>query len=105
MAVNFLLHVFEKNQIGRFDVKAVNFRCIKCSSVREARLMDYVASGFWPGDCISLKYFFSKDLFIDWFHDQHLSIGKSQNKFIQRLQNVSNEFGRVPIIHLNHIYI
>lgn len=71
--------------------------CLECPFLRDATASDYLSAGFWPG-CPSVgSYLFSDDLFIHWQHTQHKSPGSSERKFIETLEDISRQWGRVCV--------
>lgn len=82
---------------GRFDLNGVQFRCstIECRSVQEVTASDFVASGFWPGSPTRTAYLFSTSVMLHWFHLKHKTPGTSEMKYVELLEAVSKDAGRV----------
>lgn len=77
---------------GRFDLKSTIFTCEFCGTDLEAVTTDYISSGFWPGNPSNVTYLFSEDLLRFWFLTKHNTPGTSLNKFLETLENLSDEY-------------
>lgn len=86
---------------GRFDIKSSAFHCTTCRATFEVRTEDYIVSGFWPGTADgNISYLICQELLAIWYHLQHQSLGISQNKFIQTMEEISEEADRVRLNNL-----
>ncbi|EFX74981.1 hypothetical protein DAPPUDRAFT_108355 [Daphnia pulex] len=87
---------------GRFDLNAASFRClnINCKNHKEpvlASMRDYVLTGLWPGSPTRSCTLFSKSVLIKWFHLKHKTPSIAAMKYIEVLEKMSTESGRVSI--------
>jgi len=81
---------------GRFDLKSTKFKCKNCKIETKASIIDYITSGFWPGDPQNMSYLISADLLRYWYLTKHNMPGTSMNKFIETLETLFD--GQKPVI-------
>ena len=86
--------------LGRFDLNAAVFRCqnplCKCNTEPVlASFSDYVFSVLWPGSPNRSCILFSKSVLMQWFHLKHKSPSIAAMKYIEMLEKMSMEYGRV----------
>lgn len=86
--------------LGRFDVDSCSFKCLSCSSVKEASKTDYFNIGFWSGSPEEgeSSYLFSCSLLKMWYYTKHNTPGTSEMKFIETIEDISREYDRVNYI-------
>jgi hypothetical protein len=89
--------------IGRFDLKSTKFKCKNCKIETKSSIIDYITSGFWPGDPQNMSYLISADLLRFWYLTKHNMPGTSMNKFIETLETLFE--GQKPVIYLKHFII
>lgn len=81
---------------GRFDLRAASFLCMNCREITDADKNDYIFSGFWPARATtSISYLFCEELFAMWYHLRHKSPLNSEKMFINTIEEISKESGRV----------
>lgn len=93
-----MLYSFNTCKINITVVRNLNstvYRCTKCSHAREATFIDYILSGYFPGNINNGAYLFSRDPLDTWFHLKHLTPGTSLQKYIEVLVATSKEHSRV----------
>lgn len=86
--------------IGRFDLKSTKFRCKNCKIETKSSIINYITSGFWPGDPQNMSYLISADLLRFWYLTKHNMPGTSMNKFIETLETLFD--GQKPVKCLKH---
>ncbi len=96
----FILFIIE---IGRFDLKSTKFKCKNCKKeTTSISIIDYITSGFWPGDPQNMFYLISADLLRFWYLTKHNMPGTSMNKFLKTLESLFD--GQKPVKCLKHFY-
>lgn len=85
--------------VGRFDLSSAAFRCCdeSCNEIIESTREDYVSNQYWPASEKS-SYLVDEKVLESWYHIRNLSPGTSEKAFVEHLERLSQQAGRVYII-------
>ena len=69
--------------------------CSACKTSHVASNEEYLCSEYWPGSLSNNSFFIEEDLLCMWYYLRHKTLGTSERKFIETLQEISLENDRV----------
>lgn len=91
--VYFLTVIFVQYRSVWFKIYTIFLQ--NCEFVTKPTVVNYITSGFWPGDPQNMSYLISADLLRFWYLTKHNMPGTSMNKFIETLETLS--YGLKPV--------